>query len=139
MSSTKMKVISTKVPPTIHEQLTAEAQTKGISLSEFLRHFLTEVYNGRPNGLPESTEIDQKSTEVDRTLSLIENQIAEKDKQLTEKDKQLEEKDKQISELHQLLAIQSKTSAQLTEQLEAIKQLEDMRQRASWWGRLFRK
>ncbi|MCZ6676577.1 MAG: hypothetical protein O7E52_04930 [Candidatus Poribacteria bacterium] len=58
--------------------------------------------------------------------------------QLHEKDRQLQEKDKQISELHQLLALQSKTTAQLTDQLEAIKQLEDMRQRASWWRRLFR-
>jgi predicted RNase H-like nuclease (RuvC/YqgF family) len=62
-------------------------------------------------------------------VSILENQ-------LVEKDKQLDEKDRQISELHQLLAIQSKTTAQLTDQLDAMKQLQELRTRRSWWAKL---
>lgn len=55
--------------------------------------------------------------------------------QLTEKDNQLSRRDEQIDHLTQLLAMQSKTTAALTERLGAI---EDMR-RLHWWKRLIRR
>jgi predicted site-specific integrase-resolvase len=52
---------------------------------------------------------------------------------------QLARRDEQIDHLTQLLAMQTKTTAALTEQLDASRQMiEDMRRR-NWWKRLLRR
>ena len=121
MSEIKMKMIGVKVPPPIHERFSSQAKAKGISLSEYVRNVLTQICEARPEDNPSEGGL----TSDNRTVTLLETQ-------LPLKDRQLDEKDKQIAELHQLLAIQSKTTAQLTNQLDAMKQLEDMRSRRSW-------
>jgi len=53
---------------------------------------------------------------------------------------QLARRDEQIDHLTQLLAMQTKTTAALTEQLSAERQMiEDMRDRKPMWKRLFRR
>ena len=54
---------------------------------------------------------------------------------IARRDEQIESQAKQIDHLTQLLAVQTKTNAALTDRLHAI---EDMR-KLSWWKRIFRR
>ena len=77
--------------------------------------------------------------EKDARISDLQAQISEKDQQLLRRDDQTDSLTRQIDHLTQLLAVQSKTAATLAEQLDAIKQLEDLRKRPSLWQKLFRR
>ena len=77
--------------------------------------------------------------EKDARISDLQAQISEKDQQLLRRDEQTDSFTRQIDHLTQLLAVQSKTAATLAEQLDAIKQLEDLRKRPSLWQKLFRR
>jgi len=72
-----------------------------------------------------------------RGISDLQAQISEKDQQLLRRDDQTDSLTRQIDHLTQLLAVQSKTAATLADQLDAIKQLEDLRKRPSLWQKLF--
>jgi len=127
-----MKVLSFKIPIVLYEQIKTHANSRGITVSELARMQLTDVYEGNPETDGGKSEIDDRLTNVSEANAVLKAQVAGLESELVIKNEQ-------ISELHQLLAIQSKTTGQLTEQLEAVKELEDMRQRRSWWGRLFHK
>ncbi len=77
--------------------------------------------------------------EKDARISDLQAQISEKDQQLLRRDEQTDSFTRQIDHLTQLLAVQSKTAATLADQLDAIKQLEDLRKRPSLWQKLFRR
>ena len=75
--------------------------------------------------------------EKDARISDLQAQISEKDQQLLRRDDQTDSLTRQIDHLTQLLAVQSKTTAVLADQLDATKQLEDLRKRPSLWRKLF--
>lgn len=138
-----MKNASVKVSDGLYQQIREYAESVEMSISDVFRRAVEQLMTDEAQSNhavePSNPIVEPAMTALTGQLTEKDKQLSEKDKQLVAKDKQLEEKDTQISELHQLLAIQSKTTAQLTSQLDVIKQLEDMRQPASWWGRLFRK
>ena len=131
-----MKNASVKVSDELYQQIREYASSIEMSISDVFRRAVERLITEEE---PEKHPVEPSKNLVESAMTALTGQLTEKDKQLSEKGGQLQEKDKQISELHQLLAIQSKTTGQLTEQLEAVKELEDMRQRRSWWGGLFRK
>lgn len=80
-----------------------------------------------------SSQLERADFEIQHLTERVEektNQILYLRDLLTEKDEQLARRDEQIDHLTQLLAMQSKTTAALTEQLDAHRALiEDMRRR----------
>jgi len=64
--------------------------------------------------------------------------LEEKDSRILDLQTQVTEKDKQIDHLQQIVAMETKNVAMLTEQLNDSKQmLEDLRTRKPFWKRLF--
>lgn len=106
---------SFRVSQEIYEQMKSTAESENVSLSDFIRtaviHALDD--NGEPADVSD-----------ERLAGVLQVQLTEKDEQ--------------IRELHQLLAVQSKTTAALTEQLDTSRQMiEDMRR--PWWRRMFKR
>jgi flagellar biosynthesis chaperone FliJ len=114
------KNASVRVSVKLYERISEYANSKGISISDVFR-------NGAENFI-DAIETDRTNVETDPAG--IEQVIATLREELGEKNKQIEH-------LHQLLAMQSKTASVLTEQMDAMKQLEDLRQSRPWWRRLF--
>lgn len=72
-------------------------------------------------------------------LERADSEIQHLREQLARREETIESLLQQQNQLQQLLAVQTKTNAALTEQLDAERQMiEDLRRR-SWWKRLFRR
>lgn len=75
-----------------------------------------------------------------RFIETLQHQLAEKDSQLARRDEQLEALTREISHLTQLIALQTKTAAQLSEQLSASRQMIEFgRPKPPLLKRLFRR
>ena len=101
-----MRQFNVRVPDELYEQARVAALASGITLSDFVRDVVSQAC--RNGDAPE-------------VLDLLRDELSHKNEQ--------------IDHLHQLLAMQTKTTAALTERLQAI---EDMR-RWNWWQRLRRR
>ncbi len=96
-----MRQFNVRVPDDLYEQARVQSEAKGVTLSDFIRESVSQAC--RNGDAPE-------------VLDLLRDELSHKNEQ--------------IDHLHQLLAIQSKTTAALTEQLDAHRALiEDMRRR----------
>lgn len=106
-----MRQFNVRVQDDLYEQARVAAEVKGITLSDFIRDSVSQACR---NG------------DAPYVLDLLRDELSHKNEQ--------------IDHLHQLLAIQSKTTAALTEQLDAHRALiEDMRRRKPpVWKRIFR-
>ena len=103
-----MPVASTRVSDEFYERVKDEAVSQHISVSDFIRQAIETAVD-------DSLQTVNKSKDAfsEQTLDVIRSE--------------LEQKNEQISQLHQLVAMSQKHSEDLT------KQLEDGRQRRSWW------
>ena len=82
------------------------------------------------NGTPTAVHSLKAQLErADSEICHLRDQLTEKDNQLTRRDEQIESQAHQLDHLTQLLAVQTKTNAVLTDRLHAI---EDMRKRPLW-------
>ena len=106
-----MKSFTVRVKPDIHNKASDKAKELDISLTELVRASVVQFCT-------QGKDADEPNK------NLIE---------------QLENKDKQIDQLHQLLAIQSKTNATLSDELSSSRQLIENLQpkpQKSVWGRI---
>ena len=124
------------------ESVDADSTEVDITLNDSLAKQL-EYLNQTVNQL--STTLNEKDNQTEHFHQLRQHEVDSLQGQLQTKDEQLATKDKQISELHeqidhltQLLAVQTKTTASLSEQVEASRlMIEDMRKpNPSFWQRI---
>lgn len=94
------------------------AESLNITRATLVRNALTS-YLDKPN-----------SNQDSKIISMLKEQ-------LSKSQEQLENKDKQIDQLHQLLAIQSKTNATLSDEImNSIKLIEDLSRPKNIWQKL---
>jgi antitoxin component of RelBE/YafQ-DinJ toxin-antitoxin module len=107
-----MRQFNVRVPDDLYEQARVTAESKGITLSDFVRDAVSRVCR---NG--------DASHDV---IGLLRDEMRHKNEQ--------------IDHLQQLLAMQSKTTAALTDELSTSRQMiEDLRRhKPSWFKRTFR-
>jgi antitoxin component of RelBE/YafQ-DinJ toxin-antitoxin module len=106
-----MRQFNVRVSDDLYEQARAAALASGITLSDFVRDVVSQAC---------------RKCDAPEVLDLLRDELSHKNEQ--------------IDHLHQLLAIQSKTTAALAEQLDAHRTLiEDLRRRKPpVWKRIFR-
>jgi len=122
--SNEIKTIGVKVPISFYVKIKGYADSNGISISDFIRDLMEKRLNGD----------QQSSNETSNDVKLQFDALFE----------QLRIKDDQIEQLHQLLAMKEKTTANLTEeriivksQLEHVNlQLEYLQNRPTVWQKL---
>ena len=117
--STKMQNINIRISPEFHERLTQGAKELGMTQSDFVRTSVEHMLEGNSSG---ATQNDAQTRHI--------------------LDRQLQEKDVQIERMQVALGEQSQRHdtivMQFTQQLyRAQLQIEDLRQKRSWWQRAF--
>lgn len=122
--SNEIKTIGVKVPIEFYVKIKGYADSNGISISDFIRDLMEKQLNGN----------QQSSNEGSNDVKQMFDALFE----------QLRIKDDQIEQLHQLLAMKEKTTANLTEERMFIKsqlehanlQLEYLQNRPTVWQKL---
>ena len=126
-----MKQFSVRVNDELYHKAQIKAQNVGVSLSNFVRDAVVQACdNGGANDVPSNGMLQLLRDE----LNTLRDELSTKNTQIDRKETQLEQLQSDISEQskrHDMIV------AQMTQQLErANLQLEDMRQRPSFWQRL---
>jgi hypothetical protein len=126
-----MKQFSVRVNDELYQKAHTVAQEAGVSLSDFVRDAVVQACDSGG-----ATEI--ATPEI---LNLLRDELHTLRDELSTKNSQLDRKETQLEQLQADNSEQSKRHdmivAQMTQQLErANLQLEDMRQRPSFWQRL---
>ena len=122
--SNEIKTIGVKVPIEFYVKIKEYADSNGVSISDFIRDAMARRLNGN----------QQSSNEASNDVKQMFDSFGE----------QLRIKDEQIEQLHQLLAMKEKTTANLTEERIIIKsqlehanlQLEYLQNRLTVWQKL---
>lgn len=120
MNISKEARITVRVNDELHHWVKLFAQRVNKSMSVLIIEYLESLQQGTEHQTDTDHQLIEEKT----------NQILYLRDILTEKDEQLARRDEQIDHLTQLLAMQSKTTAMLTEQLDTSRaMIEDMRRR----------
>lgn len=151
MNSSSSPRFTVRMNPSLHEWFKTYASRMNTSMSELVIEYIGKlrhpkaVLSDAPYEHKHRTyeqEIERADLERKHYIELAEEKTGEIHHlraELTEKNRQIETLLQQLSHSQQLLAIQSKTTAALTEQNQLL--LEDQRHRErnmSWFKRTFR-
>ena len=135
----KMRYIGTRVDTDLHEKIEQYREEYGLSMSEFMRTSVEQVFAQPQTNSKHSLAETQKNGE--QGIRALIEQLQIKDSQLQRKDEQLEALQTELSDARRGSEEAGKRSdmllAQITNQLDrAQNQLEDFRTRPSFWQRV---
>ena len=138
-SANKMRYIGTRVDNTLHEKIEQYLEGHGLSMSEFMRTSVEQMFaEPQTNG---KHSLADSQTNGDQGINALTEQLQTKDAQLQRKDEQLEALQTELSEARRGSEEAAKRSdmllAQMTQQLDrAHLQLQDLRGCRTVWQRI---
>jgi len=133
---------SIRISTDLYEWVKGYAQRMNTSVSALVKEYLESLRTTQesPPDMPVDAQTDVPLERADFERQHLTERVEEKTNQILYLRDLISEKDEQIDRFQQLLAMQSKNTAALTEQLETGRRMiEDQRRRKpSVWKRVFR-
>ena len=117
----------------LHEWFKVYAQKLNTSMSTLMTQYLESLRDGNSSVQQGAEQTDEQIKRVGFEIAHLNELLEEKTDQAQYLREQLGRTHQSLDQAQQLLAVQTKTNASLTDRLQAI---EDMRHRP-WWLRLF--